>query len=260
VRKPLRIAIVIGSGLLVLVVSGGVAVYRASQQVPEFYQQAIKADTTRQAAASKQMLQQATTLVSDAQKTGQWQAEFTDEQINGWLAVDLVKNHGDALPPEIKEPRVAIRPNGASIGWRWQSEELSTVFSLDVELYLAEPNVVALAIRGAHAGRVPLPLTKILDEVSTAAGNLNLHVRWLKAEGDPVALVTIPPPEDDDKKLIVVETLELRQGSIFLAGKTVPREDLADYCRPADLTAQESGAEESAVVDNHSAVIERFQR
>lgn len=254
-RKPLRIAVVVGSGLLVLVVSGGLAVYRASQQVPEFYKQAITADTTRQAAASKQMLQQATTLVSDAQKPGQWQAEFTDEQINGWLAVDLVKNHGDALPTEIKEPRVAIRPDGASIGWRWQTPELSTVFSLDLELYLAEPNVIALAIRGAHAGRVPLPLTKILDEVSAAAGNLNLHVRWLQAEGDPVALVTIPPPEDNDKKLIVIETIELRQGSIFLAGKTVPREDLADYCRPADAEG-----EDSAAAEYQSAVIERFQR
>lgn len=254
VRKPLRILIVVASAGLLLALGSGLAVYRASQQVPEFYQQAIAADTSQQAVASKQMLQQATTLVSDAQKPGEWEAEFTDEQINGWLAVDLIKNHSEALPPEIKEPRVAIRPDGAAIGWRWETDDLSTIFSLDVEFYLAEPNVVALAIRKARAGAVPLPLTRILDEVSAAAGDLNLHVRWLQADGDPVALITIPPPESDDKKVIVVESLELREGSIYLAGKTVPRDDVGDYCTPPPAE------EASPVVDNHSSVIEKFQR
>lgn len=225
---------VLGSGALLLVLGFGLAVYRASQQVPDFYREALSADTTRQAAASKQMLQQATSLASEVQKTGSWEVEFTEEQINGWLAVDLVKNHADVLPSEVSDPRVAIGPEGARLGWRWRTEELTTVFSLDVEPYLAEPNVLALTIRGAHAGAVPLPLTRILDEVSTAAEDLNLQIRWLQEDGHPTALVTIPAPESDDKQAVVIETLELREGSIYLSGKTVPREDLADYCTPPE--------------------------
>src|SRR5688572_28758959 len=92
-RHPLRLAIVLTSGAAVLAVASLLAVYRASQQVPDFYREAIIADSQRQAAASKEMLRTATALVNDAQQEGEWEAEFTEEQINGWLAVDLVENH-----------------------------------------------------------------------------------------------------------------------------------------------------------------------
>ncbi len=224
-RHPLRLAIVLGSGIAVLVGGSLLAVYRASQQVPEFYRQAIHADTQRQEAASKEMLRTATALVNNAQKEGVWEAEFTEKQINGWLAVDLVENHGQALPPEVRDPRVAIHPDGAKIGWRWNGNELSTVFSLNVLLGLTEPNQLALTIRGARAGTVPLPLSQVLDTVTNAARELNLQLTWKKSGGHPVALISVPAPDSEDQKMIIVETIELRQGAIYLAGKTIPGEE-----------------------------------
>ena len=44
-------------------------------------------------------------------KAGHWEIRFTADEINGWLAVDLVKNHPNALPPTLKDPRVSIDPN-----------------------------------------------------------------------------------------------------------------------------------------------------
>ena len=73
-RHPLRLAIVLASGVGILIGASLLAVYRASQQVPDFYEAAIHADHQRQAAASKQMLKTATTLVNDAQKDGVWEA------------------------------------------------------------------------------------------------------------------------------------------------------------------------------------------
>jgi hypothetical protein len=224
-RHPLRVAIVLASGIAVLVVASLLAVYRASQQVPEFYRLAIHCDAQRREAASKEMLRTATALVNNAQKEGVWEAEFTEEQINGWLAVDLVENHGQALPPEVRDPRVAIHSNGAKIGWRWSGDELSAVFSLDVLLGLAEPNQIALTIRGARAGTVPLPLGQVLDTVTNAARELNLQLTWKKSGGHPVALITIPAPDSEEMKMIVVETIELRQGALYLAGKTIPGEE-----------------------------------
>lgn len=226
-RHWLRIAIVLASGGAILTVASLLAVYRASQQVPEFYREAITADSQRQAAASKEMLRTASALVNSVQKAGEWQAEFTEEQINGWLAVDLVENHGQALPAEVRDPRVSIRPDGIKIGWRWMGEDLSAVFSLDVQLGLAEPNVLALTIRGARAGTVPLPLSQVLDTVAEAAGQMNVPLKWKKSGGHPLALISVPAPDSDEKKAIVVERLELRQGAVYLSGRTIPGEDWA---------------------------------
>jgi hypothetical protein len=224
-RPWLRIAIVLVSGGAILAGASLLAVYRASQQVPEFYREAITSDTSRQAAASKEMLRTATALVNNAQKSGDWEAEFTEEQINGWLAVDLVQNHGQALPSEVHEPRISLSPDGIKIGWRWTGEELSAVFSLDVQLGLTEPNVLALTIRGARAGTVPLPLSQVLDTVSEAAGQMNVPLQWKKSGGHPVALITVPAPDSEDRKAIVVDHLELREGAIYLSGRTLPGEE-----------------------------------
>ena len=228
-RRPLRKILLAGGGGLLLAAGMGVAVYQASQQVPDFYEQALVADVARQEVASRQMLQQATTLVNEAQQPGLWQADFSDEQINGWLAVDLEQKHPDALPKQVSDPRIAISADGARIGWRWNTEGLSTVFWLDMDVYLAQPNVLALEIRGAQAGTVPLPLARVLDEVTRVASSLELQVSWAESEGHPTALLKIPPPEEDDDKAVIVEDIELRDGSIFLSGKTVPLAELAHY-------------------------------
>jgi hypothetical protein len=214
-------------GAVVFFAASGFLVYRSAQHVPEFYRQALAVEPQRQEESSKELLQQATTLVNEVRKEGAWQALFTEEQINGWLAVDLVRNHPKALTKEIHDPRVSITPAGLNIGCRWESEKLHTIFSMRVELTLAEPNVIAMRIHGARAGALPLPLSKILEGVSRAARKMDVHLEWLQVDGDPVAMITIPPIGDlKEQRVVVVETLELRQGSVYLAGKTVPRSEM----------------------------------
>lgn len=62
---------------------------------------------------------------------------FTVEQINGWLADDLQKNHPSLLPATITDPRVAIENNQLMLGFRWQQPKWSVVVSLAAEVYSA---------------------------------------------------------------------------------------------------------------------------
>jgi len=223
VRKRILLALA-GSGLLVLLLAL-VAVYWATQQVPEFYETALRVDPAKQVEASDQMLQQATALASDVKNKRQWRTLFTAEQINGWLAVDLPKNHASSLPPEVSDPRVQIQPEELTLACRYEGHGVKTVLSLSVDLYLAKPNVVALRIKKARAGQLPLPLDKVLDTVSQVASHLDLPLHWQQEDGDPVALVTIPPQRGNDDKLIHIESLALADGEIYLAGSTESSKD-----------------------------------
>ena len=100
-----------------LFILGGVAaatalvllgLYLAAQHEPAFYREAIEIDPAVAEKQSDLMLQQATALASAVKKEDHWEALFTAEQINGWLAVDMVKNHPHTLPPDFSDPRVAI--------------------------------------------------------------------------------------------------------------------------------------------------------
>ena len=224
-RKKLRIAAVIGLSLLVLAAVGLFVLHMASQQVPAFYRQAMAMEPAVQRQASDQMLQQATALASDLQKEGRWQALFTAEQINGWLAVDLVENHPKALPKTVRDPRVAVSRDRVTLACRFRRGSFSSVLSLTMEPCLPEPNVLALRICKARAGLLPVPLGEILDRISKAAGEANLHVRWRQVDGDPVVFITIPPPRNQEKRGVRIEELRADPQGIFLAGST---ESLSD--------------------------------
>jgi len=223
VRKRVLIAALVGLAVLLALGVGALVLYRASQQVPQFYQQALEAAPKANEEASNEMLQLATALASDVRKEGKWQAVVTAEQINGWLAVDMVRNHRDLLPSSLSDPRVAIQPERVMIACRLDRGNWKCVVSLVVDVYLVEPDVVALRIREAKAGALPLPLQGILDGISEQADYTDVDVRWRQAEGDPVMEIAIPPPRDAKGRAIRIETLQLGDGKIYLSGVTERR-------------------------------------
>lgn len=222
-RKWLRIVLVSAVGLLLVAAAGLFVVWRASRQVPEFYQEAIHGDPEVQAEASDAMLQRATTLASDLKQEGRWEASFTADQINGWLAVDLVKNHSGQLPPSVSDPRVAIEPDRLTVACRFHEGAVDSVLSLSVDVYLPEPNVVAVRIHQARAGALPLPLDSVLDRISEAARRSDLRIKWRQADGDPVAFISLPPPRGPADDLVEIDTLRLGDGEVYVAGTTERR-------------------------------------
>jgi hypothetical protein len=220
-RRWLLIALAGLGGLSLALVVVVLSLYWASQQAPEFYQESLKAEPARQAKASDEMLQQTTALVSDVKKEGQWHTLFTADQINGWLAVDLPRNHPGAMPSVIRDPRVQIKPDQLNVACRYEGS-VKSVLWLSLDVYLAEPNVMALRIKKARAGLLPLPLNEVLGAVSLAAERLNLHIEWKQSDGDPVALVRLPPQRDGEKKRIRIESLRLGDNELYLGGSTEP--------------------------------------
>jgi len=223
VRKRHRIVLWVCCGLLVAAVGALAALYWASQYVPEFYRRALEIDPEDpgQQELSGQMLQGAMDVVSAAKKKGPWHALFTAEQINAWLAVDMPRKHKELLPPSFEAPRVAIEGEQMTVACRFRHGSLTSVLTLTVKPYLsaAEPNVLALEICKARAGRLPLPLKRVLDEISAAAAQAKVQLHWRYVGGSPVAQITLPEPHESGR-LVWIEALELEDGKIYVAGRT----------------------------------------
>ncbi len=111
-RKTVRFALLAILVLGLLAVAAIFAVYRASQQVPEFYADEIAVPAEAQEKESDLMLRQVTTLHNDLQGKGRWRQVFKAQTINGWLAVDLPRNQPTLLPKGMHDPRVHIDPAG----------------------------------------------------------------------------------------------------------------------------------------------------
>jgi hypothetical protein len=218
-RKRYRFAIL--AAILTGIVAAVLFVfYRASQQVPEFYAREVAVPAATQEAASDLMLQQATMLYNAGQQKGAWSQMIKAETINGWLAVDLPRNHPGLLPGGMHDPRVHIGPDGLVMACQVERGGFHGVITLQVSAVVESPDVVGLHIHKARLGAIPWSLDRVIKGISDAAQQSNIRVRWRNANDDPVALITIPPAGGDRKKRIHIDTIQMEEGSLVVGGTT----------------------------------------
>ena len=218
-RLRIRLLLLLLGGLAVVgaLVAGGVIL--AARQEPAFYRKALAIEPATLAKASNRMIQQSTALASAVRRTGHWEALFTTDQINGWLAVDMMRNHPRALPAGLHDPRVAIDRKQITVACRLERGGTNTVLSLTIEPYVPEPNVVALRIVTARAGLLPVPLGPVLKGLSQAAQDMQLRLDWRQANGDPVAMLSFASGDHP----VRIESLRLGDGELYVAGTTKDR-------------------------------------
>lgn len=219
--KSIRITLATFGGLTVAAALIALAIFLSLAGAPAFYQAAVERDPALSEEDNDQCLQRAAALASDLQSTGEWQAIFSADQINGWLAVDLARNYGQSLPPQIINPRIDFHSGSATLACTYRHTGHETVMSIAFDLYLSEPNVVALRLRRVRAGLLPVPLADLLRAIAQAGHGFGLLVQWRQVDGDPVALVHLSHNASDESQL-QLEAIELREGEIYIAGRTMP--------------------------------------
>jgi hypothetical protein len=225
VRRTVKITSLVATAVLLLIGIAVPSVYQASKSVPEFYQAAVALEPEAQEDERDAFVARATALASDLNGQGRWQSLFTADEINAWLALELSTKYPQLLPAGVRDPRVSITAEGATLGCLYRSGEIDSVVTVTFEAYLHSPHVVAIRISHARAGALPVPLGLILDGISNVARDLNLRLEWRKAQGDPVALITLPPLGDGPRESMRLDSIELREGELFVAG-TVGRSPL----------------------------------
>ncbi len=220
-RKRVRFAS-IAIVVLGLVAAAIYGIYRASQQVPAFYADAISIPAEAQEKESDLMLQQVTTLHNELQVKGTWRQVFKAQTINGWLAVDLPRNLPTLLPKGMHDPRVHIAPPPQGITMACQVERgiLHGVVSLQISAFVESDDVVGLRIHKARLGAIPWSFRSVLDKIADAARKSNVDIRWRQADSDPVALIKIPSARGDRKQIIHIDTIRLEDGALVVAGTT----------------------------------------
>jgi hypothetical protein len=221
-RKYLRLAVLIIILLSVIAGGAGFSFYQAAQHEPAFYRSAMQAPPEIQAKAGDELEQNMLELRNEARTPGHWEAVFTDEQINGWLAADFPDKFPGTLPAGVDDPRVEIREGSVNIAARYEDKLVKSVVSIVLDICLTDgANTVAVTIRRIRAGSLPVPVRQFLDRISRSAERNSIPLRWSQTDGDPVALVTIPSQHEDYvHREIFVETIELRDGEVYLAGRT----------------------------------------
>lgn len=206
------VALAVGAGLF--------GIYHAAQEVPDFYAEAVAMAETYADRNSDDFTDRALALAGDVKKEGDWSSVFTDEQINGWLAVDLVEKHPNLLPQNFESPRVKIFDDHIRVGAKCLIGGVSTIAWMDLEGRMTVDHELAVRFREIRAGSVPLPLSTIIDALTKAAEKFEVPLRWTTEDGDPIAIIGLPTPEKKGQRY-ELQRFTLTAGKMFLAGRTI---------------------------------------
>lgn len=254
--RKLRVALISAAILLVVAMASLWGLYLAVRQVRPFYQQALDVNPQSHEAGRRELESRASALISDTRSAGQWHAQFTDEQINGWLATELKNRESDrttTLRASVSEPRVAISPGVLTLGFRALQGGIETIISVDATVSLTDEGAVAVQLKSVRAGALPLPVMQVADKIATACRELNMPVRWMQNAGEPVAIVTIENGGSPDRRRLEIDVIELNDGELYIAGHTsidgaeTETDPLASGPRKRPKKGHESAHAESSV-------------
>lgn len=221
-RRSKIVAVTLG-GLALLGAGGAAYVLREIDEVQPFYAAAIQTDPQDLEIAGRRAEDRVETLLAVPKVTGRWETVFTDEEVNGWLAVILEEKYAALLPPGVTDPRVAFTPGGCKIGYRYQGRRIEGVVSVEGDAYMDADDVPAVRLRAAWFGGLPLPMSRVVEEITDSAAKLKIPIRWSEQEGDPVLLASVTDALSTDEERRQLERLELRDGELLLAGRAEPQ-------------------------------------
>lgn len=243
-RKVFRWAFVSLALLIALCVAATWMLYHAARREPKFYKEAMQIEVHRQVEVGDQFEHEVLELRNDARQVGEWQAVFTAQQINAWLAIDLPEKFPEVLPAGVEDPRVAIEDEVIRVAARYTKDSFESVisFALDVRL-TEEPNHLAIRIHDVRAGALPVPLTAWLEKLQERSRDTKLNVQWSQSDGDPVAIVEVPSYDPDKPdQMLLLESVAVEQGSLRFAGRTGSAESLGVQLDSSDSAIVQGAA------------------
>ena len=207
----------IAASVLAVCLAIPTAVWFSLTHQPTFYRTMKSLPRAQREAKAKHFVANSLQLRNDITNERDWQAVFSDQEVNAWLAEDLVTHFADQIPPEVHEPRFAFEHDRITFAFGYDRGPIRSVIWVVARASVPEDNVLALSIEKVRAGMIPIPVNRIIGPLTDGARERGLDIRWKDGENPPVALIRFRP--DGGGSDVVRQKLTVLQGQIRFSGR-----------------------------------------
>lgn len=217
-RKPSHRALAVGLTLLAVLAAVPALGWLSLTHEPSFYRKTVSVSRVQREARARRFVSSSLQLRNDIANEPKWEAAFSDDEVNAWLAEDLVTHFADQLPPEVHEPRVLFEMDRMTLAFELDRGPLRTVVWVVARTRVPRPNVLELTFEKIRAGMLPVPADGVLDRIVQRARDHGLDVSWKREGGSPVATVRYTP--DDGRDDVQLERVQIFKGEVRLMGRS----------------------------------------
>jgi hypothetical protein len=212
-------------------VAGLVALSAAAMHTPDFYRQRLPVggpvagrspDAAMAAAeqAARRLVTGGSALHAAFLQVGPWGGVFSERELNGWLAIDLPRNHASLLPAGVEAPRVELLPGRMRAGMRVGRGILTATIWLEAEVALQAANQLRITVGRVRLGGLPLPAGPLLAGIARRLERLGAVTETPPGGARSVLVVYIPSTHQAGGVSHWLEAIRLATGEVAVAGET----------------------------------------
>ena len=106
------------------------AVWLSLTYQPSYYRAMVSQSREQRAGKARKFVAQGLQLRNDIVNEPNWEAVFSDQEVNAWLAEDLVSHFADQLPPEVHEPRVLFELDRIILAFQLRQRGVQSVITV----------------------------------------------------------------------------------------------------------------------------------
>ena len=190
---------------------------------PEFYEQALELehhDPVQRRREAEEFVHRTLALATEIRYSESWSEEFTEEQVNAWLAEELQQRHRDWLPAGVTEPRLHFGDGVLQLAFRYEHNGWPTVVSCVLRPWLVRPNELAIEVQSITAGWLPLPTAEALKDLPRHLFLEDWRIQWRESSGHDVIVVQL---NQERPRPPILEYLMLQKGVLQVAGSRATR-------------------------------------
>ena len=217
-KTPMKRLLMVGVAVLAVLVTVPAFLWFSLTHEPSFYRKMVAQAPAVRKAEAKRFLASSLQLRNDIVNEPTWEAVFSDQEVNAWLAEDLVTYFSDLLPPEVHEPRLMFEVDRVTLAFELDRGGIKSVIWVVAVPRVPEGNVLELTFEKIRAGMLPVPADQVLDRIVAHAQERGLEVSWKRDGQYPVATIRYKPTEGRDD--VTLERLHVRKGEIRLVGRS----------------------------------------
>jgi hypothetical protein len=217
-RMPGKRLLVIGLTLLLVLAAGTGGVWLSLTHTPRFYRAIVHVPREQREQKAKHFSAQSLQLYNDIRNEPTWEAIFTDQEVNAWLAEDLVTEFADQLPPEVHEPRILFELDRVTLAFELDQGPVKSVVWVVARPRVRQPNVLELTLEKIRAGVLPVPADRVIDRIIEYAGEHDIKIE--RQDVDNVPVVTVRYTPHSEREDVLLEQVQIRDGQIRLAGRS----------------------------------------
>lgn len=213
-RKFLWVAMSLGA--LGTVIS--MAVWRSLTYEPPFYRKLSSMDRQIRKVDADRFVSQTFQLRNDIANENRWEASFSDEEVNAWLAEHLVTHFADYLPAGVRDPMLVFELDRVTLAFKLDRGPLTSLVWVVARVQVASDNTIALRLEKIRAGAFPVSPDEVVGPIIERAQAHGLDVEWFKDQGEPVAHFRYTP--SPGRLDVVLERVILLDGRLYISGRS----------------------------------------